>query len=48
MLLDDLLIDRFKPDALIVVTAVSSLAQLAVAAQVGVGRFAAHDKQAWQ
>ena len=48
MLLDELLIERFKPDALVVVTAVGSLAQLTVAAQVGVGRFAAHDKQAWQ
>ena len=48
ILLDELLIDGFKPNALVVVTAVGALTQLAVAAQVGVVCFAANNEQTRQ
>ena len=48
MLLDELLVNGFKPNALVVVTAVGAFTQLAVATQVGVVRFAADDEQARQ
>lgn len=48
MLLDELLIDGFKPNALVVVTAVGALTQGTVAAQIRVVRFATNDEQTGQ
>ena len=46
MRFDESLVDSLEPNASIVVTAVGALAQVAVAAEVGVVGFAADDEQA--